>query len=200
MPIVRRDRPAAAPAATPADGDGRAGVRADAVAAPERLCAALAVETTPALLDLMLAELSRERPDLALAEAERMLADTDPARRNKAVETLIALGTAAAPAVERALAHPSPDVRIQALAAVGVLTPAAGEARLIALLDAEADGNVCGAALEALLEIGTPASLPALGRLGRRFATDPALGFAIGLVRERIADEAMGGAAGGTGS
>jgi HEAT repeat protein len=85
-----------------------------------------------------------------------------------------------------------PDADVRLLACELVRNQPAGEANglLAALLASETEANVCGAAVEVLAEIGTPAALPLLAQCAARFPDDSFLAFAIGMARDRIGSQA----------
>jgi hypothetical protein len=58
---------------------------------------------------------------------------------------------------------------------------------LLQLIDADADLNVCGAALDVLADVATPAARVPVERLIARFGAEPYIDFAGRLVLSRIA-------------
>lgn len=156
----------------------------EAVAA---IAAALAVETDHSVLEALVGALGRIATPEAVAALLAHLRSEDAWLRNAVVLALQDIGPAAALALRPMLDDPDPDVRIAALVALGGVRCPEAEGWIAALLDNEADINVCAGAIETLGQIGGPASVPALDRAAARFATEPFLSFAATAVRHRLA-------------
>lgn len=124
----------------------------------------------------------------AVAALAGLLANADPAVRANGVEGLRRITPALArPALAALLADPTPDIRIRALDAIDRVPDAEAEGWLTTLVAAERDENVCGAALDLLAEMGTPAALPAIRAARMRFASTPFIAFAADLAITQIA-------------
>jgi HEAT repeat protein len=78
------------------------------------------------------------------------------------------------------------DVRILSCELARSLPSDEATKLLCAVLADEQQINVCGAAVEVLTEVGSPAALPFLAECAQRFRGAPFLGFAIGIATERI--------------
>ena len=78
------------------------------------------------------------------------------------------------------------DVRILSCELARSLPSDEATKLLCAVLADEQQINVCGAAVEVLTEVGSPAALPFLAACAQRFRGAPFLGFAIGIATERI--------------
>lgn len=194
--------------ARPAGGDEES-LQADLTAADPRLrrAAARALSRHPAAVPALRAALANEsvRPvqeslltaltEIASPEAVtgmlELLRAEDAWLRNAALAAVQEIGPAAAAPVRAVLGAADPDLRMAALLALAGLRCQEAEAWIIALMEREAEVNVCATAIEVLDRIGGPAAAPALDRLARRFAADPFLVFAARAVRDRLA----GGAA-----
>ena len=156
------------------------------------LAAALSTETSPRVLEAILTGLARAETDEA-AEAIVALVRSDEA--NDRTLALDALKTMPA-VIERKLPDlvrdQDPDVRILASDLARVLPPALATRILSDLLSAEADPNVCAAAVDVLAERGTSEAVSALAICKERFPTDPFLGFAIDTAISRIGTDSPG--------
>ena len=115
------------------------------------------------------------------------LRSDDASLRTGALDTLKAMAGVAAPRLAELLDDPDPDVRLLACEVVRELPPAQASAMLCELLEDEQQVNVCGAAVEALAEVGGPDASPVLTRCAARFASEPFLMFAIRTALSRIA-------------
>ena len=123
------------------------------------------------------------------------LRSDDAGLRTGALDALKAMaGTEAAapPRLAELLDDRDTDIRLLACEVVRELPPAQASAMLCALLDREDDANVCGAAVEALAEIGGPEALAVLARCAARFAREPFLLFSIGAASSRIRSVSSG--------
>ena len=156
----------------------------EAVAA---LAAALAAEADRTVLDALVGALGRIATPDAMAALRAHLRSEDAWLRNAVVLALQDIGPAAAVALRPMLQDPDTDLRIAALVALGGVRCQEAEGWIAALLESEADINVCASAIETLGQIGGPASVPALERAAARFADEPFLAFAAKAVRDRLA-------------
>jgi HEAT repeat protein len=151
---------------------------------------ALAQEAEPRVREAIFTGLARIRTPASAEVIAPCLRSDDPDIRTGALDALRAMPDATAPLLAGLLGDSDADVRL--LACELVRNQPAGEANglLAALLDSETEANVCGAAVEVLAEIGTPAALPLLAQCAARFPDDPFLVFAIGMARDRIGSQA----------
>lgn len=150
------------------------------------LAGALAAENAAQVREAIFTSLVQIRTaESAAALAEVMRSDV-AALRTGAIDALTAMPDVMRPLVPELLADVDGDVRV--LACELVRTLEAGEATrlLSALLDREADANVCGAAVDVLSELGTAEAVGALKRCKARFAGEAYLGFAIDDVIARV--------------
>jgi HEAT repeat protein len=202
MPLIRKPSTpptAAAPTAgAPAAAlrDGNADERwaaARALATPDGVAAlrqALAAEADPRVREAILTSLARVgSPESARAVIPYIGSD-EATVRTGALDALRAMPQAVAESLPGLLADPDPDVRLLACELVREVPGAAATRMLADLLDAEAESNVCAAAVEVLAEVGGPDSLPALARCAERFGHEPFLAFAIKVASERIGAQA----------
>jgi HEAT repeat protein len=150
------------------------------------LLQALAGETEREVQSALLAALAMDTSAPAVAGLAECLRSEDAWLRNAAIDLLRAVPERSAPVVQALLGDDDRDVRILAIGILDALDPARAEGWLLDLLACETDVNVCGAALEVLAQVGTPASKDAVARLAARFAAEPFIGFACTLVQRRI--------------
>lgn len=149
------------------------------------LLQALAGETEREVQSALLAALSQDAGPAAVAGLAECLRSEDAWLRNAAIDLLRGMPERAAPVVHALLSDPDRDVRILAVGIADAFEAAQAEAWLLALIEAEADVNVCGAALEVLAQSCSAAAAPAVTRLRARFAGEPFIDFACALVLRR---------------
>jgi HEAT repeat protein len=202
MPFIRRDPTAAKPAA-PATSDLASQLADLGSADPEQrwraaralggqpmavpaLAAALAIEHSPRLREAIMTALMRVGDEASVRALLPYLRSQDAGQRGAAIEALQALPEAIAPFMDALLHDADSDVRILATELARNM-PAAEATRLLSeLLEHEPHANVCGAAIEVLAEVGTPAALPALHNCALRFAGTSFLPFAVSVAVARI--------------
>jgi HEAT repeat protein len=149
--------------------------------------AALA-EHDPRVREAMFTSLSRMATAESVAALLPHMRADDAERRTAAMDALRAMPRAVLPVLPGLLADPDPDVRLLACDLARELPGADATSLLAAVLDGEAEANVCAAAIDVLAEIGTPDALPALHRYAGR-TTDPFLTFAIKIACDRIGEQ-----------
>jgi HEAT repeat protein len=198
MPLIKRDNPS--PADAPRGPEPLADldspiieVRWRAVRAipphPEfvaSLAAAFERETVPRVREAIITTLIRIGDRASAQALLPYLRAQNASVRIAAIEALQAMPDATAPFMTSLLTDPDSDVRILATELVRNMPVDAATSLLAALLEHETHPNVCGAAVEVLTEIGTPAALPALQTCAVRFASAPFLPFAISHAIARI--------------
>jgi HEAT repeat protein len=196
MPLVRRN--AAEPPALPR------GVDLDALTAltqgnsderwmaareltdAEALGRALSTETDARVREAIFNSLIGVGGPIGVAAILPYLRADHASLRTGALDALKAMPSAAAPRLAELLADADPDVRLLACEIVRELPGAEATPLLCLLLEEEAEVNVCGAAVEALAEIGGPEALPTLDHCAARFAHEPFLLFAISTASSRL--------------
>lgn len=109
------------------------------------------------------AVVARVQPHLGQMQVQEMLVaaladEQDAGRRNSAYESLISGGAIVAPRLARELENPDPDVRKQAIDALGEIGDTNSKGALVAAAD-DADLNVRAAAFEALGHVGGVAEI-----------------------------------------
>jgi HEAT repeat protein len=129
--------------------------------------------------------------DAATALASVIRSD-DAQLRTGALDALGAMMDVAQPLLPALLGDPDPDVRLLACELVRSLDAGEGTKLLCAMLEAEQQLNVCGAAVDVLSEIGVSTAVDVLQRCATRFAGDPYLGFAIADAIERASQRPAG--------
>jgi HEAT repeat protein len=120
---------------------------------------------------------------LAMVE---LLRSEDPGLRNGAIEVLASLPDDVAPQIDRLLNDRDGDVRIFTVNLLGDLRHPKVPQWLSQVLLLDTAVNVVGAALEVLVEVGLPETLPALRAAKVRFAGDDYISFSADLAIERI--------------
>ncbi len=205
MPLVQRPAPVSSPdcrrgleldvdALTAQLADPAASVRrwaardlAQFPEAAEALVARLRIETDLAVREVILTTLTRLGNAIAVAGLLHCLRSEDARLRNDAIEAMKALPDAVAPIMGELLLDDDPDVRIFAVNILESLRHPRVERWLIEVIEKDPQVNVCGAAVDLLTEVGTPAAHPALLGLRRRFPQEPYIQFAAELALKRTA-------------
>ena len=203
MPLIRSK--AASPASETLDRDkiassiargsvderwAAARAAADLPSGEDILREALAQESEPRVREAIFTSLARIRTPASAAVVVPSLRSDDPDIRTGALDALRAMPDATAPLLAGLLGDADADIRVLACELVRIQPAEAANDLLAALLASETEANVCGAAIEVLAEIGTPAALPLLAQCAARFPDDPFLAFAIGMARDRIGSQA----------
>lgn len=134
---------------------------------------------------LSLIALGTEEAVLGLAEH---LGGEDVELRNSVVEALESMPAALAPHLDQLLSHPDSDVRIFVCNVLAGLHDSQATAWLCTVLERELHPNVCAAAVDALMEAGTPDCLHALNRVITRFPDEPFLCFAAKAAIARVSE------------
>jgi HEAT repeat protein len=199
MPLIRNTREPAKPSDEPAGDLTRA---LSALDPNERWAAVRTAADRPDAVAMLAHALSRESEQRVraaiftalarIATPESMLVvlpylrSDDANIRTGAMDALRAMPDATKPHMALLLADPDPDVRLLACDLARGM-PGGDLARLLcALIEGEAQANVCGAAVEVLAEIGDADSIAALSRCAARFTSDPFLEFAIEAAIDRL--------------
>lgn len=199
MPFVKTNLPEAA--ARPDAGTAAARLRAPDAAV--RRAAAQELATDPDAVPALLAALAdeREQPvrsallgalaaignEEAVAGLAECLRSEDAWLRNAAIDVLRDLPAQVAPVLAHLLVDWDRDVRILAVSVLDTLRHPQVEEWLLQLIEADADINVCGAALDVLAEVATLAAAGPVGRVIARFSGEPYIEFAGRLVLSRLA-------------
>jgi len=202
MPLIRRDDPSPTDARTPRGAgspladlespDIEMRWRAVRSIAPESkfvasLAAALERETAPRVREAIITALIRIGDQASAQALLPYLRAQDAGVRTAAIDALQAMPDATAPFMASLLGDADSDVRILATELVRNMPVDTATSLLVRLLDRETHPNVCGAAVEVMIELGTPDALPALRACAARFAGTPFLPFAISHAIARIA-------------
>jgi HEAT repeat protein len=114
------------------------------------------------------------------------LRSQDAAQRAAAIEALQALPEAIGPFMSQLLSDSDSDVRLLATELSRNMDASEATGLLCGLIESEQHPNVCAAAIDVLMEVGTPAALPSLRRCAVRFAATPFLPFAISVAIARL--------------
>ena len=203
MPLIRREP---VHRAEPAGADLRQAVAAlRSGAAEERWHAARSLAATPESAGMLGDALATERDGrvreaiftsltrLGTAESVEAiiphLRSDDAGLRAGALDALRGMIDTVRPRLPALLAEPDPDIRVLCCDLARDLSAADATELLSGVLERDPEANVCGAAIDVLAEIGTPAALPALEKCAARFRDQGFLTFAIKVAAERIASQ-----------
>jgi HEAT repeat protein len=154
--------------------------------AVEALCAHLQQETQPPVREAMLTALIEIGGDAVVLRLMPLLRSEDAAIRNPVIEVLQQLPDAVAPHIETMLQDPDPDYRIFAVNVLSNLRHPQTPGWLQAVIERDADFNVCATVVEVLAEVGTPEAIPALRALPGRFSDEPFMQFCVDAAIRRI--------------
>ena len=205
MPLIRKPSP---PATEPALDDTAAFAALENGTADERWAAARALCGTPGGVAALARAIESER-DVRVREAiltslaragspesvEALLPyvrSDDAQLRTGALDALRATKEGVRPYLAQLFRDPDVDVRLLACELARNFPAEEASGLLCQLLDAEAEPNVCAAAVEVLAEVGGPAALGPLARCAERFRGTPFLDYSIELTVERISQESNG--------
>jgi hypothetical protein len=200
MPLIRKEPP---PAAAPGTSDSRADLKsADTETrwTAARLLAkdppsaialgdALAVETDARVREALFTSLAHIQTPDAVGTILIHLRSADAAIRAGALDALSSVPQAVESQLPKLLADPDPDVRLLVCDIVRRLPGPVACRYLCDLLARETQANVCGAAVDALSEVGDDTALSILADCAARFSTEPFLVFSIKVASSRIAGD-----------
>jgi HEAT repeat protein len=151
------------------------------------LAARLARETDSAVRAVITSSLVQIADEVAVRTLTDQLRSADATIRNEAVAALQMLpGGVAMDSVRVLLADPDPAVRMSGVTVLGGVRHPDVEACLIGVLAEDPDVNVCGAAADVLVEVGTRRARDAFIELQRRFPEEPYIQFVSDLALRRI--------------
>jgi HEAT repeat protein len=196
MPLIRK--PAIpSPADTPADSADllRSGATDERWSAARRLTRpqdvavlreALSTEREPHVRETILSSLARISTPESAGAVIPYIRSEDASYRTGALDALLTMPEAVRTKLPELLGDTDSDVRLLACELVRVMPGPEPAGLLCALIDKDADANVCAAAIEVLAEIGGVDALPALARCAERFADQPFLVFSSRVAAERI--------------
>jgi HEAT repeat protein len=148
---------------------------------------ALALETDARVREALFTGLARMQTPEAVRFVLPHLRSQDAAIRSGALDALNAIPQAVEMHLPGLLMDPDPDVRLLVCEIVRRLPGAVATRYLCDLLARETLANVCGAAVEALSEVGDETALPVLADCAARFGSEPFLIYAIKAATHRIA-------------
>lgn len=150
---------------------------------------ALTAESDPRVREALFTGLAQMRTSEAIIQIVPHIRSQDAAVRSGALDALSAMPDAVESQLPALLADPDPDVRLLVCDVVRRLPGPAATRYLCDLLAQETLANVCGAAVEALSEVGDETALPALTDCAARFHAEPFLVFSIKIAASRIAGD-----------
>jgi HEAT repeat protein len=155
-------------------------------AVPE-LAAALARETVPRVREAIMTALIRIGDTASVEAILPYLRSQDAGLRAAAIESLQALPETIAPFMAPLFADRDSDVRLLATELARNMNAPDATRLLCDLIEREQHPNVCAAAIDVLMEVGTQEAIPALEKCAARFSGTPFLPFAISLAIVRLA-------------
>ncbi|WP_041793916.1 HEAT repeat domain-containing protein [Pararhodospirillum photometricum] len=150
------------------------------------LCDRLDEERSPSVRAVLFTALIRLASPEVAGRLAMLLRSDDAPLRNGAIEALQAMPEAVTPHLRRLLTDPDSDIRIFAVNILGALSLAEAPDLLAEVLTNDDHVNVCGAAVDALAEVGTPNHIEILEGVRVRFAGDGFMTFAIDTALRRI--------------
>jgi HEAT repeat protein len=153
------------------------------------LAEAAADEADPRVREAIFTALARIGTANSVAALVFHLRADDADRRTAAMDSLRTVPRVLGAALPQLLRDEDSDVRLLACDLLRELPSAEATALLIAVLDTDSEINVCAAAVDVLVEVGSPEALPALQHCAERFA-DPFLNFAIRIAADRLGKQA----------
>jgi HEAT repeat protein len=168
---------------TPDEAWDAARALADAPQSAPALGAALTAQTDQRLREAIFTSLARHNSPAAFAVLLQQLRCDDAQRRSGALAAMALMPGQVTHQLAALLHDEDPDIRILACDLARHI-PAA--ATLGAILATEPSENVCGAAIDVLADIGTPAECAALTACAARFHDKIFLKFSIKTAIERI--------------
>jgi HEAT repeat protein len=150
------------------------------------LGAALAVESDARVREALFTSLAYIQTPEAVGVVLPYIRSDDASIRAGALDALNAMPKAVEAFVPALLADPDPDVRLLVCDVVRRLPGPQAARYLCDLLQTEDQPNVCGAAVEALSEVGDDSALPVLAQCATRFSAEPFLVFSIKTASQRL--------------
>jgi|HubBroStandDraft_2_1064218.scaffolds.fasta_scaffold217469_1 HEAT repeat protein len=202
MPLIRKDIeniPNAetavelAHALTAPDSDGRWKAARSLARVPSsagQLGEALKVETDPRVREALFTSLAYIQTQEAVEAVLPHLRSDNASIRTAALDALNAMPAAASLYIPKLLADADPDIRILVCDTARRLPSELASRYLCELLNTETNANVCGAAVDALSEVGEPEALSVMAKCAERFSNEPFLLFSIKIASERIGGDA----------
>ncbi len=148
---------------------------------------ALMVEEDPRVREALFTSLAHIQTPDAVGAILPHIRSEDAAIRGGALDALISIPQAVESQLSSLLNDPDADVRLLVCDVVRRLPGSVASRYLCELLSHETQANVCGAAVEALSEVGQQDALPVLAMCAERFVSEPFLLFSIKAASHRIA-------------
>jgi HEAT repeat protein len=156
-----------------------------AEAVPE-LAAALGHEMVPRVREAIMTALIRIGDTASVEAILPYLRSQDAGIRAAAIESLQALPDAITPFMAPLFNDGDSDVRLLATELARNMNASEATRLLCDLIEREQHPNVCAAAIDVLMEVGTREAIPALEICAVRFAETPFLPFAISVAVARL--------------
>lgn len=149
----------------------------------------LSKETDSSVREVILTALTTIGDPVAIGTLMQCLRSEDAALRNEAIDAMKELPDEVAPIMSKLLEYAESDVRLFAVNILAALRWPDVEHWLIDVLANDEHINVCAAAIDALVEVGTAQSQAELRRVITRFPDAPYIVFAANLALSRIAKD-----------
>jgi len=143
-------------------------------------------EASATVREAIFTTLARLDDPAALSGLAEFLRSEDANLRNGAIEALKLTPDHTASVVPKLLSDPNSDVRILTISILESLRHPSVEEWLVAVIENDSHLNVCGAALDLLVEVGSPGAAGAVERLKARFPAEPYIQFAANLALKRL--------------
>jgi HEAT repeat protein len=150
------------------------------------LAKAIGIERDRRVREAILTSLARTGSHEGIEALLPLVRSDDAQLRTGALDALHAIKDAVRRYLPQLLRDRDADVRLLACELARNLPSDEATRLLCELLDVEQEANVCGAAVEVLAEVGSPAALPSLARCAERFRGTPFLDFSIEATADRI--------------
>jgi HEAT repeat protein len=147
---------------------------------------ALASETDARVREALFTSLANISTPEAIAVVLPHIRSDDASIRAGALDALNAMPAAVETFLPALLTDPDSDVRLLVCDVIRRLPGSRATQYLCDLLEHETHPNVCGAAVDALSEVGDETALPVLAECAQRFASEPFLVFSIKIAAHRI--------------
>ncbi|WP_294645799.1 HEAT repeat domain-containing protein [uncultured Aureimonas sp.] len=179
-------RPAELDAADAASRRAAARVMATRPGSEGDLLSRLAVETDRQVREAIVLSLIGLGTEVAVLGLAEHLGGEDVELRNAVVEALESMPRALEPHLDRLLVHDDADVRIFVCNVLAGLRHAGACEWLKRVLERDRHPNVCAAAIDAMMEAGTPDCIPSIRAAMARFPDEPFLAFSAELAIARI--------------
>ena len=150
------------------------------------LIASLMQESSPAVRDAIFTALASLKDPGAIPGLCECLRSENVSLRNGAIDALKLMPEQAAQWIPQLLTDPNPDVRILTISILESLKSPEVEEWLVAVLERDTHVNVCGSALDVLVEVAGARSYRAIQAVRDRFPSEAYIQFAVSLALKNL--------------